>query len=75
VHLWIDDLNVNAEMMRRGMAWFDPEYARNEALYLLENVAREQKRGLWGLPREKRLEPWEWRSNRIKKRRRGLAPE
>ncbi len=61
VHLWIGDLNVNAEMMRRGMAWFDSEYARNEALYLLENEAREQKRGLWALPREKRVEPWEWR--------------
>ncbi len=61
VHLWIGDLNVNAEMMRRGMAWFDSEYARNEALYLLENEAREQKRGLWGLARDKRVEPWEWR--------------
>ncbi len=60
VHLWIGDLNVNAEMMRRGMAWFDPEYARNEALYLLENEAREQKRGLWALPGEK-VEPWLWR--------------
>ena len=61
VHLWIADLYVNGEMMRRGMGWFDSEYARNEALYLLENEAREQKRGLWGLEREKRVEPWEWR--------------
>ena len=61
VHLWIGDLNVNAEMMRRGMAWFESEYARNEALYLLENEAREQKRGLWGVALEKRVEPWVWR--------------
>lgn len=61
VYLWIGDLYVNAEMMRRGMAWFDPEYAHDESLYLLENEAREQKKGLWALPLDKRLEPWEWR--------------
>jgi len=27
VHLWVGDQYVNAEMMRRGMAWFDTEYA------------------------------------------------
>jgi micrococcal nuclease len=64
VNLWIGDLNVNAEMIRRGMAWFYAEFARNEALYLLENEARDMKRGLWGLPKSKRLEPWEWRIRR-----------
>jgi endonuclease YncB( thermonuclease family) len=60
-HLWIGDLYVNAEMMRRGLAWFDSEYAQNESLYLIEEAAREQERGLWTLPPDKRVPPWEWR--------------
>jgi endonuclease YncB( thermonuclease family) len=61
VYLWIADLNVNEEMIRRGMAWFDSEYATDPFLYQLEIEARDEKRGLWALPQEKRVPPWEWR--------------
>jgi len=52
---------VNFEMVRRDAGWFDPEYAKDEELYLVENVARDGKVGLWALPLEKRIEPWVWR--------------
>jgi micrococcal nuclease len=61
VYLWIGELNVNEEMMIRGMAWFDSEYAVEPYLYQLETEAREEKRGLWALPPAKRVPPWEWR--------------
>ena len=60
-YLWIGDVNVNEELMRRGMGWFDSEYAVEPFLYQLENEARDEQRGLWALPKEKRVPPWEWR--------------
>jgi endonuclease YncB( thermonuclease family) len=60
-HLWIGDMYVNAEMIKRGMAWFDSESAPNDLLTSDEDAARDGKLGLWGLPLEDRAPPWEWR--------------
>ena len=68
VQVWTANLHVNREVMARGAAWFDREYANDDCLYQVENVAREAKRGLWSLPLEKRIEPWVWRQ-----RKRGAA--
>jgi endonuclease YncB( thermonuclease family) len=61
VHLWIGDTYVNAEMVKRGMAWFDSASAPNDLLVSYEEEAREGKVGLWALPVEERVAPWEWR--------------
>jgi micrococcal nuclease len=61
VHLWIGDTYVNAEMVRRGMAWFDSASAPNDLLVADEEEAREGKVGLWALPVEERVAPWVWR--------------
>jgi endonuclease YncB( thermonuclease family) len=61
VHLWIGDTYVNAEMVKRGMAWFDSASAPNDLLVSDEEEAREGKVGLWALPVEERVAPWEWR--------------
>lgn len=53
-------LDVNAEMVRRGMAWVYVKYARDKGLYQLEAEAREQRRGLWA--DKEPVPPWEWRS-------------
>jgi endonuclease YncB( thermonuclease family) len=60
-HLWIGDSYVNAEMVKRGMAWFDSASAPSDLLVSEEDDAREAKRGLWALPIEQRVPPWEWR--------------
>lgn len=60
-HLWIGDTYVNAEMVKRGMAWFDSASALDNLLDLYQEEAREDKRGLWALPLEERVPPWEWR--------------
>jgi endonuclease YncB( thermonuclease family) len=60
-HLWIGDVYVNAEMVRHGMAWFDSASAPDNLLDLYQEEARDQKRGLWALPIEERVPPWEWR--------------
>ena len=62
--VWIDDLYVNRELARRGAVWFYPQYARNNALFDIEEEARDAKRGLWALPSSQRVEPWVWRERK-----------
>lgn len=59
--LWFGDLDVNAEMIRRGAAWVYRRYADDAAYCAYEKAARDLGRGLWALPREQRAAPWEWR--------------
>ena len=60
-HLWIGDAYVNSEMVKRGMAWFDSASAPNDVLFSDEEAARAEKRGLWALPVDQQVAPWEWR--------------
>lgn len=58
---WIGNLNINEEMVRRGAAWSESEYARDDRLYQIERQARDRKEGMWALPAADRIEPWVWR--------------
>jgi endonuclease YncB( thermonuclease family) len=62
--VWVGDRYINQEMAQRGAAWFYPRYARNAALFEIEEQARTAQRGLWSLPRNQRLEPWVWRERK-----------
>jgi endonuclease YncB( thermonuclease family) len=55
-----DGVDANAAQVKQGMAWVFVRYASpNSPLYLLEEEAREARRGLWrdALP----TAPWDWR--------------
>lgn len=58
---WVRNVDINLEMIRRGAAWFDSGYARDDELYSAEQKARDAKQGLWSLSLEQRIEPWMWR--------------
>jgi len=60
--LYIDKLDINAEMVKQGHAWAYREYSFDIDLYKLENEAKIAKRGLWALPESQRIPPWEWRN-------------
>lgn len=64
VETWVGDLNVNAEMVRRGAAWFEREYSPDDTLFWVEEEVRERKVGLWALPLKERVEPWVWREKK-----------
>ena len=51
--------NVNAELIRMGMAWHYRQYSQSPALQGFEDYARENKIGLWAEPNP--IPPWEWR--------------
>ena len=63
-HVWNGTTHLNAEMVKRGAAWFYSKYAPRETLYYIEQEARDAKRGLWTLPLKDRVEPWFWRERK-----------
>ena len=46
-HLSVDGLDVNAEQIRRGMAWEYSSFHSNKALIALQHEAMQVPRGLW----------------------------
>jgi endonuclease YncB( thermonuclease family) len=58
-HLGVDGLDVNAEQIRRGMAWEYSRFHNDRALLALQDEARQAPRGLWAL--NDPMPPWEWR--------------
>jgi len=55
----VGGLNVNAQMVREGMAWVYRQYARDKMLYELEDQAKVRRLGLWADPDP--VAPWEYR--------------
>jgi hypothetical protein len=58
-HLSVDGLDVNAEQIRRGMAWEYSNFHSNKELIALQNEAMRAPRGLWALSTP--TPPWVWR--------------
>ena len=55
-----DARNINQELVQAGLAWWYKSFAPHDSiLQLLEQQAREAKRGLWILPSP--VPPWAWR--------------
>ena len=59
--VYVDGVDVNAEMVRGGHACVYRKYATDQALYVMEGGAKRDRRGLWALPEAERVPPWEWR--------------
>jgi endonuclease YncB( thermonuclease family) len=58
-NLGLDGLDVNAEQIRRGMAWEYSHFHGNKELVALQEEAKQVPRGLWALSDP--MPPWEWR--------------
>jgi endonuclease YncB( thermonuclease family) len=56
------DLDVNAEMVRDGMAWVFRKYSKDATLFKMEAEAKAAELGLWRDPDP--VPPWEWRKER-----------
>ena len=62
--VWLDDLDVNAEMLRTGNAWTYRRYVDDPAYCTYKQAPRDLGRGLWRLPANQRVAPWEWRQRK-----------
>lgn len=60
--IYLGDEYINARLIEGGHAWVYKHYAQGQKkLFELEDEARAEKRGLWALPPDQRIPPWEWR--------------
>ncbi|EIY6978641.1 thermonuclease family protein [Escherichia coli] len=57
-----DGMNVNQFMVRAGAAWVYEQYNTDPVLPVLQEEARQQKRGLWADSAP--VPPWVWRSRK-----------
>jgi len=55
-----NELCVNEELIKAGLAWVYRRYCRDERLLALEREARVGSRGLWGNPHS--VPPWTFRT-------------
>ena len=47
--VFVDGMNINREMVRKGFAWVYRQYAHNPELLELEKAARAKRIGLWSV--------------------------
>lgn len=57
--VFCDGIDVNAEQVRRGMAWVYDKYVTDPSLYPLQHEAKAASLGLWSDPDP--VPPWDWR--------------
>lgn len=65
VDIMVDGQSVNEIMIAEGMAW-RWRHSKSKKMKLLEETARDAKKGIWALPESQRIEPWEWRKQRAR---------
>lgn len=58
-HVTCNGIDAGPYLIRDGLAWVEPRYAKNPTLPPLEAEAKAEKRGLWADPAP--VPPWEWR--------------
>jgi len=59
--IYLDERNINKEMVEEGWAWHYKQYSDDENLAAAERSARAAARGLWTDP--KPIPPWDYRHN------------
>ena len=60
--VYLGNGNVNAQMIRMGMAWHYKQYSDSVPMQQFENYARANRIGLWSDPNP--IAPWDWRKGK-----------
>jgi len=60
--------NINRKLVKDGQCWVYRKYNKDPSMLELEAQARDNERGLWRLPENQRIPPWEYRRNKRKKK-------
>lgn len=60
--VYVQGIDVNAELIRQGMAWVYRKYTNDQKLYALEAEAKQAKRGPWASQHP--IEPSLWRKGK-----------
>lgn len=59
--VFVSGRNVNRAMIEQGGAWAFRRYLTDQSLIDLEARARASRRGLWSMPQDQTVAPWDWR--------------
>ena len=59
------EINVNLEMVKRGMAWRYEKYSKDPSLLKAQEAAKAESLGLWA--GEDAVAPWDWRAKKVRK--------
>ena len=62
-HVYINDVWINGALVKKGYAYVYTRYAVSKKLYEYESYAEKNKLGVWKLPKNERIKPWDWRQN------------
>lgn len=65
--VYLADTDINREMVRQGGAWVYDQYAYVPILFEYQKEAQDFKRGLWALPIQDQVKPWDWRKQKRQK--------
>ena len=60
-HVYSGSRHINKEMVAEGHAWVYRRYLKDKSLIAVEDEARVEGFGLWGLSEARHIPPWEWR--------------
>jgi endonuclease YncB( thermonuclease family) len=57
--VFVDNVSINKELIKQGMAWHYKQYNKDQELAKLEVDARKEKVGLWSM--KEPIPPWDFR--------------
>ena len=57
-----DSININHQLVEKGLAWHYVKYSKDTILQSLEDNAKKDKVGLW--QDSNAISPWQWRANK-----------
>lgn len=60
--VYLDGRDVNAELVQSGAAWAFLRYQTDPRFSAYQADARQRRVGLWSLPDNETIAPWEWRA-------------
>jgi endonuclease YncB( thermonuclease family) len=60
--IYVGRTDVSAEMVKSGSAWAFTKYLTDQNMVPLEAEARNARRGLWSMPMNEIVAPWDWRA-------------
>jgi endonuclease YncB( thermonuclease family) len=63
-HLYADGEDVTRAMVAAGAAWAYRTYLTDQTLLDVEQEAKQARRGLWAMPANETMAPWEYRAQR-----------
>lgn len=58
---YVAGLDINHTLVAQGAAWAANQQLKDHRLKDAETLARNMGKGLWQLPAESRVAPWDWR--------------